>query len=171
LIGKIMMKFKMLVGSMLAAGAMGAVSLAHAATTANGSMDVSATLTSACEVSATGAAIDLGSVVALASTAAKEVSNASDFKVACTSGLSPVIYSTTTRAMSDGTHSLPFALCLGGSCTGSNPLASTSTGDALPTAVDGSLHPVALTAKIVPADFKTLPAGAYTATVTINVDY
>lgn len=167
-----MMKFKMLVGSMLAAGAMGGVSVAHAtATTVTGDMTVQTTLTSACEVSASGT-IDFNSVIALASSGDKSANNTSGFTVACSSDLSPKIYSTTARAMSDGTHSLPFQLCLGGSCSGSNDLATAQTGaNSLSLTQNGSMQAVALSAKILAADFKALPAGSYTKAVTISVDY
>ncbi|MFC5499315.1 spore coat protein U domain-containing protein [Caenimonas terrae] len=166
-----MKNFKLLVGSMLAAGAMGGASLAHAATTVGGDMIVSATLTSACEVSASGG-IAFGSVTALASTGDKAASNATGFTVACSSDMSPKIYSTTTRAMLNGANSLPFELCLGASCSGSNDVPLTQgTAAALSITKDGSMQAVPLSAKILAADFKALPAGAYAQTVTINVDY
>lgn len=167
-----MMKFKMLVGSMLAVGAMGGASIAHAVpATVGGDMVVSASLTSACEVAASGS-IAFGSVVALASTGDKSANNTSGFTVACSSDMSPTIYSTTARAMANGGNSLPFALCLGSSCSGANDLAATQgAANALTITKDGSMQAVALSGKILAADFKALPAGAYSQTVTINVDY
>lgn len=164
-----MLNLRTLGATVLAAGAV-FVSGAQAATVSGG-MDVQTTLTSACEVSASGL-IDFGSIVALASTGNQNAANTTGFNVACSSDLSPKIYSTSTRAMVNGSNSLPFELCLGASCTGSNSLATTQgAADTLSITQNGSLQAVPLSAKILAADFKALPALTYLSTVTINVDY
>lgn len=150
----------------------GATAFADTAATVSGNVTVQATLTPACEVSSAGATIDFGSIVALASTGNKDGNSGSGFQVACSTGLSPKIYSTTARVMDDGqAHSLPFDLCLA-ECTGSNGLAATEAGaDTLAITQDGDLKTVTLYGRVQAADFKALPAGSYSKTVTVSVDY
>jgi hypothetical protein len=142
------------------------------AATGTGNVTVQTTLTSACEVSAAAATIDFGSVVTLASSGNKTADSGSTFQVACSSDLSPKIYSTTARAMTDGgVNSLPFDLCLA-ACTGSNSLPSAQgSAEALSMVQDGTLQPVKLYGSLLASDFKGLPAGSYSKIVTINVDY
>jgi spore coat protein U-like protein len=148
-----------------------AASASAAATTVNGSVTVQTTLTAACEVSAAGAKIDFGPVVALESTGDKAGDSSEGFQVACSTGLSPQIYSTSDRVMTSGANNLAFDLCLS-ACNGSNALATTQLGaDTLTIIQDGSLKPVTLHGRIKAANFKSLPAGSYTTTVTVSVDY
>lgn len=162
-----------LVSTLAAAGlAVAAFSTQAAVTTVSGSVNVQTTLTAACEVSASGAAIDFGSVVALASSGNKTANSGSGFQVACSTGLTPTIYSTTTREMDDGAgHTLAFNLCLS-ACSGSNDLAATQEGaDSLSITQDGTLKTVALHGRILATNFQALPAGSYSKSVTVNVDY
>lgn len=140
--------------------------------TGTGDVTVKTTLTSACEVSAATAAIDFGAVVALASSGNKTGDSGSSFQVACSSDLSPKIYSTSARVMDDGAaHTLPFDLCTA-ACNGSNSLPATQgAASALTITQDGTLQPVKLYGAVQASDFQALPAGAYSKTVTINVDY
>ncbi|MBA2673169.1 spore coat protein U domain-containing protein [Ramlibacter sp.] len=165
------MSKRILISALAAAGLASMAFSSHAATV-GGSVDVQTTLTAACEISASGAAIDFGSVVALASSGNKAANSGSGFQVACSTGLSPTIYSATTREMDDGaTHTLAFNLCLS-ACTGSNDLASAAlSADTLSITQNGSLQTVALHGRILAANFKALPAGSYAKTVTVNVDY
>ncbi|HVZ45626.1 MAG TPA: spore coat protein U domain-containing protein [Ramlibacter sp.] len=165
-----MKNLKVLLVAITAASALGAASTAFAAAPTSGDMSVSATLTSACEVQTSGS-IDFGSVVALASTGDQAVSNATGLTVACSNGLSPSLYSATDRNMLNGADQLPFDLCVA-DCTGSNGMgASSDAATPIDITTDGSLHAVPLYARIKAADFKGLPAGAYSKTVTINVLY
>lgn len=165
--------FKQLSAASALAAALAAVAFSApvAAATVNGSVNVETQLTAACEVSAAGAAIDFSSVVALASSGNQAANSGSGFQVACSTGLSPTIYSTTTREMTDGTNNLPFNLCLA-ACNGSNDLAATQEGaDTLSITQNGSLQTVTLHGRILASNFKGLPAGTYSKSVTINVDY
>jgi spore coat protein U-like protein len=163
-----MTNFRILAGVLAAAAALGGASVAQA-TILPTNMDVTATLTSACEVSSSGT-IAFGNVVALASSGDKLASNTTGFKVACSAGLTPYIFSATTRVMDSGANTLAFDLCLA-ECTGTNGLAVGATTDALSITQDGSLHPVELHARITAANFKAKPAGAYAKTVVISVEY
>jgi spore coat protein U-like protein len=163
-----MLNFRMLVVAMTAAAALGGASIAQATILPN-NMDVTATLQSACEVSNSGT-IAFGNVVALASTGDQSVSNATGFKVACSTGLTPYIFSATSRVMTSGANTLAFDLCLT-ACTGSNGLAVGATTDALSITQNGSLQSVPLYARILAANFKGKPAGDYTQTVVISVEY
>jgi hypothetical protein len=111
-------------------------------------------------------------VVALASSGNQAANSGSGFQVACSTGLTPTIYSTTAREMDDGAgHTLAFNLCLS-ACTGSNDLAAAQEGaDSLSLTQDGSLQTVALHGRILATNFKALPAGSYSKLVTISVDY
>lgn len=135
-------------------------------------LTVSATLTSACEVSAT-SAISFGNVVALASTTANTAANSgSTFQVACSVSESPTIYASGTREMINGTDVIPFTLSVVSS--GGAELPSTSgTAAALPGSFvqDGDLHNVTLYSTIDAADFKSLPSVAYTTDLTVAVVY
>ncbi|MES2941083.1 MAG: spore coat protein U domain-containing protein [Pseudomonadota bacterium] len=165
------MFMRTLISTLAATGLAAAAFSTHAATV-GGSVNVQTTLTAACEVSASGAAIDFGSVVALASSGNKAANSGSGFQVACSTGLTPTIYSTTTREMDDGaSHTLAFNLCLS-ACTGSNDLAATQGGaDSLSITQDGTLKTVALHGRILATNFQGLPAGSYSKSVTVNVDY
>nr|WP_305906966.1 spore coat protein U domain-containing protein [Methylomarinum sp. Ch1-1]MDP4519681.1 spore coat protein U domain-containing protein [Methylomarinum sp. Ch1-1] len=91
---------KALLSALLAAGmVMGSTGVS--ALTATGDMTVSATLTSACSVSAS--TLDFGSIAALNVTADVTGDTGSTLEIACTTGTTtPVIYSTSTRTMTDG---------------------------------------------------------------------
>ncbi len=161
-----------LISALAAAGLASMAFSSHAATTVGGSVEVQTTLTAACEISASGAAIDFGSVVALASSGNQAANSGSGFQVACSTGLTPTIYSATTREMDNGGgQTLAFNLCLS-ACTGSNDLASAAeSADTLAITQNGSLQAVALHGRILATAFKALPAGSYAKTVTVNVDY
>ena len=145
---------------------------AGAVTTVTGDVTVQTTLTSACEVSS-GGTIDFGQVVALASTATPTADSGSTFQVACSNGLTPKLYSASARSMDDGAaHQLPFDICLS-ACDGSNALSTTAAGATTPTpwTSDGTLQDVKLHGRLLAANFGGLPAGNYSKTVVISVDY
>lgn len=163
-----MLTFKVVVVALAAAAVMGGASVAQA-TILPTNMDVTATLISACEVSSSGT-IAFGTVGTLESTGDKLASNTTGFRVACSAGLSPYIFSATARVMESGANTLAFDLCLT-ACTGTNGLAVGATTDALVINQDGSLHPVELHARITAANFKASPPGVYAKTVVISVEY
>src|SRR6185295_20408198 len=112
-----------------------------------------------------------GSFNALASTGDQAANSGSTFRVACSNSASPTIYATGTRAMVNGSNSLPFNLSLT-SGAASDDLPSTSgSATALTVTQDGDLHDVVLYAKTAASDFKSLPSGHYTTNVTVSVAY
>lgn len=133
-------------------------------------LTVSATLTTACEVSAA-SSMSFGSFAALASSGDKTADTGSTFQVACSADASPTIYSATARTMSNGTDTLPFNLSLtAGAATNSLATAS-GTADALTVTQDGDLHDVVIYGKTHAADFKDLSSGAYSASIVVAVAY
>ena len=139
--------------------------------TVTGNVHVTADLTAACEIVST-ATIDLGQNVALLNASSdKIVGNATDFKVACTTGHVPAIYSDTQRTLvKDASHSFPFSLS---QTNGGAELATDHPGDAIGGGwtANGALQSVPLYVKIAKADFGSKPAGTYTRTVTMTVAY
>lgn len=152
-----------------------ALAAALAGTTASAAEDtstmtVSATLTTACEVSSA-SSISFGSFAALESTGDKTADSGSTFQVACSSSAVPKIYVSGTREMVNGANVLPFNLSLT-SGAAADDLASTSGGaDSLTVTQDGSLHDVVIYSSVAAADFKALPSGSYTTNVTVAVVY
>lgn len=162
---------KALLSTMLAAGmVMGSAGVS--ALTASGTMTVSATLTSSCSVS--DSALDFGSIAALDVTADVTGDTGSTLEIACTTGTTtPVIYSTSTRTMSDGgTGSLPFFLSQT-SGAAADDLPNTSTGETIGSGwtADGSAQAVTIYGRIPTSSFVGQPVGSYSASITISVDY
>jgi spore coat protein U-like protein len=158
-------KFSLFAAAVVAAAFGGSAT----AVTVGGTLTVDATLTAACEVSPT-SQIQFGSFDALASTGNKDANSGSSFQVACTTGLSPTIYASASRVMSNGTDSLPFNLSL--TSGGSDDLASAAIGaQAVSITQDGTMQDVVLYGRVLASNFASLPAGAYTGDVTVSVVY
>ncbi|WP_349431566.1 spore coat protein U domain-containing protein [Methylomarinum sp. Ch1-1] len=162
---------KALLSALLAAGmVMGSTGVS--ALTATGDMTVSATLTSACSVSAS--TLDFGSIAALNVTADVTGDTGSTLEIACTTGTTtPVIYSTSTRTMTDGgLGSLAFFLSQT-SGAAADDLPNTSTGEAIggTWTANGAAQAVTIYGRIPTSSFAGQPVGSYTATITISVDY
>ena len=160
------------VGLVAAALASLTIGGAAVAATSSSTMTVSATLTSACTVSST-SAIAFGSFAALASTGDKTANSGSTFQVACSASASPTIYAVGTRSMSDGVipSLLPFNLSLTSGAAANDLPLTQGTATALTVTQDGDLHDVVIYAKTLASNFKSLPSGPYTTTVTVSVDY
>lgn len=162
---------KALLGALMAAGmAMGSAGVS--ALTATGNMTVTATLTSACSVS--DSALDFGPIAALDVTADVTADTGVTLQIACTTGTTaPVIYSTSTRTMTDGSSgTLPFYLSqTAGAAT--NDLPTTATGETIGSSwtADGSAQVVTIYGRIPTSSFAGQPVGSYTATIIISVDY
>lgn len=120
---------------------------------------------------ASSAALSFGNVVALASTGDVTTNNGSSFWVNCTSDVAntPALYSATPRAMMSGSNSLPFALSA--VTPGGAELATTSPGTSIGVTRNGSNQTVTLHGKMRAADFKALPSGSYSRSVTLTVEY
>lgn len=162
---------KALLGALLAAGmVMGSASVS--ALTATGTMTVTATLTSACSVS--NSALDFGAISALDVTADVTNDTAGSLSIACTTGTTtPVIYSTTTRTMTDGgTGTIPFFLSqTSGAASNDLPLTNAGQAIATPWTANGAAQVVPIYGRIPTASFAGQPVGSYSATIVISVDY
>jgi spore coat protein U-like protein len=153
--------------------ALASLSMCGAAMAANAdsTLTVSATLTTACEVSPT-ASISFGSFAALASTGDMTANSGSTFQVACSNSATPTIYATGTRSMvNGGTNLLPFNLSLTSGAASDDLPSDSGTASTFTLTQDGSLHDVVLYAKTAAADFKGLPSGPYTTDITVSVVY
>jgi len=120
---------------------------------------------------ASGATLSFGAVVALASTGDVTANSGGSFWVNCTSDVSttPTLYSATARSMIQGGNTLPFTLSL--VSPGGADLPATSPGAALSIPKDGTNRTVTLYGKIRAADFKGLPSGLYSRTLSLTVSY
>ena len=120
---------------------------------------------------APGAHIAFGAVVALASTGDVDSNSGSSLMVQCAAdvALPPSLHASSPRSLSGPGGNLPFRLSL--VSPGGLDLADASPGSALSVASDGLEHAVPLYARLRAADFASLPAGSYTATVTLTLEY
>jgi hypothetical protein len=128
-------------------------------------------LAQSCTV-ASGATLAFPVIVALASTGNQTTDTGQSLKVACDSAVAGTLrlYSGTARVMSNGAFSLPFNLSLSSGAAG-NDLSTLSPGAPFDIVRDGQSHTVTLYAKIFAQDFKSLPAGLYSASITLTVEY
>jgi len=148
------------------AGSAGATILPHA----DSNLTVSATLTSACEVSEA-SSINLGSYNALESAGDMTGDSKSTFQVACSSDLTPAIYATGNRYMANGANHITFGLGLSADDAMEDALPAAPGGASFTLTKDGSLHDVVLYAYAANSAFKDKPSGAYTAPIVVSVEY
>lgn len=120
---------------------------------------------------ASGGLLSFGNVVPLASTGDIGSNTGGSFWINCNTEVtsSPAIYSASLRQMSNGAAILPFRLSV--SSVGGADLAVSAPGTALDLARDGSNETVTIYGKILAADFKGLPSGAYSQVVMVTVEY
>lgn len=130
----------------------------------------SAHATSGCTI-APGAQIAFGPVVALASTGDVDSNSGSSLVVQCAAdvALPPSLYSSSPRRLSGPGGDLPFRLSL--DSPGGLELADASPGSPLSVPSDGIDHVVPLHARLRAADFASLPAGNYAASITLTIEY
>jgi hypothetical protein len=128
-------------------------------------------LAQSCTV-APGATLAFPTIAALASTHNQTTDTGQSFKLACDSSVAGILRlsSDTPRAMNYGAYSLPFNLSLS-SGAANNDLSTFSPGTQFTVARDGQPQTVVLYAKIFARDFKALPAGRYSASIMLTVDY
>lgn len=143
------------------------------AVTETGTMTVSATLVSGCTVG--DSALDFGNITALSSGTDATADTAETLKIACTTGTTPVIYSTTERTLTgSGTaegSSIAFYLSQTADAAADN-LPNTTTGEPITDfTADGSEKTVVIYGRVPVANYGNQPAGVYTATITMSVDY
>jgi spore coat protein U-like protein len=120
---------------------------------------------------ASAAVLSFGTVVPLASTGDISTNSGGSFWINCNADVTsvPAIYSGTPRLMAFGDSGLPFQLSA--EHAGGLGLPSTSPGYPVDIAHDGSNQTVTLYARILAADFKGLPAGAYSQVLSVTVEY
>jgi spore coat protein U-like protein len=128
-------------------------------------------LAQSCSV-ASGPILAFQSIVALASTGNQTTDTGQSLKVACDSSVVGTLrlYSGSPRVMSNGSYSLPFNLSLN-SGAASNDLSTLSPGTQFNIMRDGQMQTVTLYAKVFADDFKALPAGLYSTSITLTVEY
>ena len=153
---------KQKIGLLAAAVASTALSGVTGAATQTGNLTVSATLTSACSVSAA-PAISFASFSTLAGVD-QTADTGSSLQVACSAGLTPVMFVPGTRTMVDGGGLNPIAFNLSLTAGAVADDLAIAIGPALSFGLtqDGAAHAVVLYARVRLANFATKAAGAYT---------
>lgn len=164
---------KSLLGALVAAGLTMASTGVYAATS-SGNSTVTATVTNTCSVSAS--TLSFGSIAALNTTADVTGDTAGSLSVACTTGTTtPKIYSTTARTMSNGAttpSTLAFNLSqTAGAATNDLPATAIAAVAMTGYTANGAAIVVPIYGRIPSASFAGKPAGSYTATIVISVDY
>ena len=153
-----------LAAAMMVSGMVGAATM-------DGQLTVDATLTAACELSAPAATMSFGSFEALLSAGTQYgTSGVGEIKVACSSGVQPVIYSGDVLELSDGTNTIVYSLYTDAGRTAALPTDGTGATNLVVT-TDGQLHDVSLYGKIDAAAFSGKPAATYSQVVTLNIVY
>ena len=123
-----------------------------------------------CTVAPT-ATLSFGTVVALAATGDISTNTGSSFWVNCTSDttVSPSLYSATSRTLLSGAGSLPFTLSV--NSPGGIEIASAPPGTQLGIVRDGTNQTVVLYGRIFASSFQSLPAGVYTRSIVLTIEY
>jgi spore coat protein U-like protein len=164
---------KQKIGLLAAAVAAIAVNGIAAAGTQTGNLTVSATLASGCSVSAA-PAINFASFATLAGVD-QTADSGSSLQVACSAGLTPVMFVSGTRNMVDGglINPIPFNLSLTAGAVANDLAIAIGPATSFGLTQDGAAHAVVLYARVLLANFASKAAGAYT-TVTplvVTVSY
>jgi spore coat protein U-like protein len=120
---------------------------------------------------ASGATLSFGAVVALASTGNVTANSGTTFWINCTADVTatPALYSASTRTLVSGGKTLPFALSA--ASAGGTELPTTSPGTAPAIAKNGTNQTVPLYGRITASNFKSLPSGFYSTSITLTVEY
>lgn len=120
---------------------------------------------------ATGAQLNFGAVVALASTPDQTTDSGGTFWINCNSEVAsaPQLFSSSPRFMSAGSQQLAFSLSL--VFAGGGDLPAGPPGTALGFVRNGTNQNVTLYGKIRSADFKSLPGGVYSTSIILTIEY
>lgn len=157
----------------LAAASLASLVMCGTAVAANSDslLTVGATLTSACAVSPT-AAISFGTFSTLA-TGDQTADSGSTFTVACSVDTAPTIFAAGTRTIINGASTIPFNLSLTTGAAADDLPATGALASALSIDQNGTVQVVPLYARLIKANFTSLPAGAYAngSAVTVSVVY
>jgi hypothetical protein len=154
----------------LAAGALVCSTAAWAQGT---TLNVSATLQEGCEVVNSVATLSFGMFVPLESTGDRVANTGSTFQVRCTANADPKLYATGMRKLvKAGGGEIPFNLSrVSGASTDDMPM-SPGEAIALTSLVkNGSPENVLVYGRIPTSSFLNMPAGSYTAEITLNLTY
>jgi spore coat protein U-like protein len=121
---------------------------------------------------AQGGVLAFPGVVALASSGNQTTDSGQSFKVSCDSSVVGILrlYSATPRIMSNGGYSLPFNLSMLNGAS-SNDLSMVAPGTEVNIPRDGQAQTVTLYAKIFAQNFRSLPAGLYSTSITLTLEY
>ncbi|MFT7403664.1 spore coat protein U domain-containing protein [Zhongshania sp.] len=143
------------------------------ATTATGTMTVSATMGEACSVSSATMTFPPISPFATDNIVAD---TAGSLLIACTALTTPLIWSDSPRVLTGpgaGTAEIPFSLgqTTATALTDALPIISTGQAIAAPFVANGTEQSVALHGLIKAADYSGKAPGLYTASITMNVNY
>ncbi|MFQ3200898.1 MAG: spore coat protein U-like protein [Zhongshania sp.] len=143
------------------------------ATTATGTMTVSATMGEACSVSSATMTFPPISPFAADNIVAD---TAGSLLIACTALTTPLIWSDSPRVLTGpgaGTAEIPFSLgqTTATALTDALPIISTGQAIAAPFVANGTEQSVALHGLIKAADYAGKAPGLYTASITMNVNY
>lgn len=119
----------------------------------------------------TGAQLDFGSIVPLASTGNVDSNTGSTLTVRCGADvvLPPRLRAASSRAMSGPGGYLPYHLSL--LSPGGPELPDTSPGAALSVASDDVEHVVTLHGRVRAVDFAGMDSGSYSADITLTIEY
>jgi spore coat protein U-like protein len=128
-------------------------------------------LAQSCTV-ASGATLAFPPVVALASGGNPSTDSGQSFKISCDASVVTTLrlHSASPRVMTSSVYSLPFNLSLNSGAS-SNDLATGAPGTAISIVRDGQPQAVILYAKIFAQNFRSLPGGFYSTTVTLTLEY
>ncbi len=120
---------------------------------------------------ASGGQLSFGTVVALASSPDVISDTGGSFWVNCNAEVTsaPQLYSDSGRAMAAAGRSLPFTLSL--ASPGGSQLPTAAPGTSLGISRNGTNQTVVLYGKIRSVDFRALPAGVYSTSVTLTIEY
>jgi spore coat protein U-like protein len=143
-----------------------------AAVAVTGNLTVSATLTSGCSVSAA-PVISFASFSTLAGVD-QTADTGTSLQVACTAGLTPVMFVSGSRTMVDGGgNSIAFNLSLTAGAAANDMWIAIGPATSFGLTQDGAAHAVTLYARVPVANFAAKPAGFYaTATpLVVTVSY
>ena len=161
------------IGLLAAAVASIAFSGAAGATTATGNLTVNAVLTSACSVSAA-PAISFASFSTLAGVD-QQANTGTSLQIACSAGLTPVMYVTGSRTMVDagGINPITFNLSLTAGAAANDLAIAIGPATSFGLTQDGAAHAVVLYARVPLANFASKAAGTYTtaAPLVVTVSY
>ena len=149
---------------------LGMSGMAMAAGTATGVMTTTATLQDSCTVSA--ATMTFPGFAALSSTADQTADTAGSLLIACTTGTTPTIWSDSTRELSGAGGTIAFNLSqTAGAAADNLPTVTGSAESIVGYTSTGAEIAVPLYGKILATNFGGKAAGAYTADITVSVNY